>query len=149
MYTSTLTEQERRAQADWMREMGFFDNNQRRELNSGFGALRRFELQALCRHCGIDFAESMTADTLAQTLDVAWASGKIKRVVEAAIPRRATLVELQARAKRNGIDIQGQNAEMATLMVEEAERAANRQPFVEAAEEVRRGPGRPPKQATV
>ena len=39
MYTSTLSEQERRAQADWMREMGFLDNNQRRELNAGFGAL--------------------------------------------------------------------------------------------------------------
>lgn len=154
MYTSTLSEQERRAQSDWMREMGFFDNNQRRELNAGFGALRRFELIALCRHCDIEYSDTMSGDLLAQTLDAAWASGKIKRVVEAAIPRKPTLVELQARASRLDIDIRGHNAEMAELMVQEAERAKAR-PIPAAAAAmadaalgedapIRRGPGRPP-----
>ena len=82
MYESKLPEKIRTEQLlPWL-EQFFGPNDQRRELQVGFGALRRVELTSLAEHHEIELPkgdEYRTADAIAGLLEGLWIQGKFGR----------------------------------------------------------------------
>ncbi len=119
MYESRLPETIRAEKlTPWLNEH-FSENGQRRELQVGFGALRRHEMLWLAEHYEVEIPEGdayRTADAIAGLLEGLWIQGKFGRQ---STFDNLSFHELQQRCKEAKINSLGRSKrDMMDMLIE-------------------------------